>query len=49
MEKTMEGAHTMFLRKITGKQARWIPGGTWVTLVVEEVLEAVGTQLEATY
>ena len=37
IEKTVEGAHTSFLRQITGNQARWMTGGTWVTLVVEEV------------
>ena len=30
-EKTVEGAHTGFLRQIMGKQVRRITGGIWVT------------------
>ena len=38
----MEGVHTGFLRKITGKRARRKADGTWVTTkaeVVQEVAE----------
>ena len=32
MEKTVEGAHTGFLRQVMGKQARQMTSGLWVVL-----------------
>ena len=49
MDKTVEGAHTGFLQKIRGKRERRMIGKTWVTLVAEELRQAVGTQSAATY
>ena len=49
MEKTVEGVHTGFLRRIMGKRAQRITGGMWVTPAAGEVWEAMGTQLAATY
>ena len=49
MEKVSEGAHTRFLRQITGNRARWNPDGKWVTLEEGKVQEEAGMQLEATY
>ena len=31
MDKTVEVSHTRFLQQITGKRARRMSGGTWVT------------------
>ena len=44
MEIMVEGAHTVFLRQIKGKQARLKADGMWVTNNVEVVQEAAGTQ-----
>ena len=49
MYKMVEGACARFLQQITEKWARWIKGGTWATLTVEEVRESLGTQFAATY
>ena len=49
MEKKVEGAHTGFLKDITGKRARRIKGGAWETPGSEVVREAAGTQSAMTY
>ena len=49
MEKPVEGAHTCFLRQITGNWARQNTGITWVTPAAGAMHEAAGTQLVATY
>ena len=49
MEKKVEGAHTGFLRQITGKRAWQIGDGTWETPRAEVVREAAGTQLVVIY
>ena len=49
MERTVEGTHTGFLRKILGKQARRKLDRTWFNIKEELVREAAGTQSEMTY
>ena len=44
MEKKVEGAHTGFLRQITGKQACQIGDGIWETPREEFVWGAAGMQ-----
>ena len=46
MKKKVEGAHTDFLRQMTGNLARQIVDGTWETPRAEVVREATGTKLE---
>ena len=49
MDRKVDGTHTGFLRKITGKQAQLLPDGTWETPRAEAVREAAGMQLVMTY
>ena len=49
MEKNVEGAHTGFLRQITGNRARRIVDGMWETPGLEVVREAAVTQSEMSY
>ena len=49
MERKVEGAHTDFLRKITGKQVRQISDRTWETPRAEVVREVAVTQSSMTY
>ena len=49
MERTLEGAHTRFLRQITSKRARWKADKTWVIPKAKLVREAAGPQAEMSY
>ena len=49
MEITVEGTHTGFMRKITGKRAQQRADRTWFIPAAEEVKEAVGDRLATTY
>ena len=49
MDRKMEGTHTEFLWKITGKQLWWLGDGTWEMPGAEGVREAAGTQLAMTH
>ena len=49
MERKMEGIHTEFLRRITGKRARQLRDGTWDMPGAEGVRETSGTQSARTY
>ena len=49
MEKKVEGAHTGFLRHITGKRARRVVDGTWEKPSEEVVQEVVGTHSAMNY
>ena len=49
MKRTVEGTHTGFLRKITGKRVCWKADRTWLTPKAGVVQEAVGTYSEMTY
>ena len=49
MEKTVEGLHTGFLKKIMGEQARRNSEGMWLTPEKGEMREVVRIQSVATY
>ena len=49
MEQKVEGTHTGFLRKITGKRVRRLPDVTRETPRAEAVREAAGTQFSMKY
>ena len=49
MDWKVEGTHTGFLRKTTGKRARWLPYRTWGTPGAESVQEVAVMQSELTY
>ena len=49
MERKVEGAHTVFLRQITGKPSRRTADGTWETPGAEVVQEVEGMQSVMTY
>ena len=48
-DQKVEGTHTYFLRKITGKRAQRLTYRTWETTGEEAVQEAAGTQSVMTY
>ena len=49
MYQKVEGTHTGFLRKITGKRVRRLPDVTRETPRAEAVREAAGTQFSMKY